>query len=496
MSLKEKTISGFMWNAIAIFGRGGLCILVTIILSRLIAPEDFGIIALLLVFNSLSAVFIDSGFSQAVIRDNELTDIKLSSVFLVNLAIAVLIYITLFFSFPWLSNFVNLSEHTLMGRIVFLAIIFEALSLIQTTVLSKNMNFKLLAWVQLVATICSSIIAIIMAFLNCGCWSLAMNILLYSVIKAILLWYKGDWHGRLKFKLDAIRGYFNFSIHLLLTGFFDQVMTNSESIFIGHYYSKSDLAFFARAREIDSWTSQTLTKVIIKATYPALVQMRESQEGFRRAYLDIMGCTMFVTTFMMIFIMSTSSSFVTFFWGSAWHETATYLIPWCLYGIMYPFQAICINIFQAYGKTRNFMYISMSRQVVRIVAIIIFIKISIYSLTWAITSVAILGILFTIYFASKLIGCSPFLMVWNSRFTFLNGAISGSLLFWINKYINNLASFYQLIIAGVIFSISYCILGVLFKDKYFYEAKKLALKLLNRNQKKDVPVLSKNSSGS
>ena len=204
MSLKDKTISSFFWNAFGMFGRGGLNIIITVILSRLLMPADFGLLALLWVFSTLSRVLIECGFSQALIRDNEISDTKYFSVFAVNMVIALVIYIVLFFMTPFICRYYNAEEHIWMARVLFLTIPIEAAGIIQITSLSKSMKFKVLAAAECFAALTAGIVAVIMAVLGCGCWSLTMNFLISSVVMTLILWFCGGWKFVCSFRFSVI----------------------------------------------------------------------------------------------------------------------------------------------------------------------------------------------------------------------------------------------------------------------------------------------------
>lgn len=484
MSLKNRTIIGFIWSSMGLFGRGGLNIVITIILSRLLPPSDFGIMALLLVFTAISTILIDSGFSQAIIRDQNVTQEKLSSVFVLNVSAALIIYFSLFFVMPEICSYFHFPQYVAMGRVLFLSMIFESLGIIQTTVLTKAMDFRWLACTQCIATIISGIVAIIMATAGCGCWSLAANLVLYSALRTGLLWIKGSWKISLSFRYKAIQEYFSFSINLLLTGLFDRVLSNLENLFIGRVYSKNDLAFFSRAREIDAWSSQTLTSIIVKVTYPALVKLQDKQQSFSSAYKKILGLTVFCNTFIMVFLLA-SAHIIPLLWGENWTETRIYIIPWCLFGLMYPFQSICINIFQAYGNTKQYLFISVFRQVLRIIVILIFVKISIISMTWAIIGVAVLGTWVTTFFAAKLIHQPCLSLFLDSKKTFFSG-VAAALSVWSLGAFLDLPNWEIVILQFLIMIISYFGVNLFLKNEYLTEICNIALPMLKKVMKRGV----------
>ena len=451
-----------------VFGRGGLNIVITIILSRLLMPADFGLLALLWVFSTLSRVLIECGFSQALIRDNEISDTKYFSVFAVNMVIALVIYIVLFFMTPFICRYYNAEEHIWMARVLFLTIPIEAAGIIQITSLSKSMNFKVLAAAECFAALIAGIVAVIMAVLGCGCWSLTVNFLLNSVVMTLILWLRGGWKFVFSFRFSVIKEYFPFSINLLLAGFWDRLMCNLESLLIGRYYSKSDLSFFARARELDAWTSQKLVSAIVMVTYPALAQIRSDKKRFSHACREIIGVTFFVNTCLMLFFIAAAPKIVLLLFGEAWKGTEIYMVPWCLYGIFFPLQSICKNIFQAYGKTRLFLYLSFSRQILRIIVIVMTVQISIICMTWAIIGVAVLGVCLTGWFAARVMQTSLLQILWDSRITFLSAAAGYFSAKWIDVLVPTDNLIPALLLQGVVMAGAYFLTSIVLKNTYLH----------------------------
>lgn len=465
--IKNKIVKGFFWNIAGVFGHGVGYIIITIILSRLLPPSDFGLIALLLVFSNISNVLVDGGFGQAIIRDKSISNDKLSSVFVFNVGIAATVYCILYFCSPVLCRFYNISEHLWETRVLFLIVVFEASALIQKTLLVKAMDFRWLTCAQCVATLIAGILSIAIAFMGGGSWSLVCYYLSFSLLQSVLLWCKRcEWKPTFRFHFAGIRQYMKFSINLLMTTFVDRIMGSLESVFIGKIYTKSDLAFFSRARDLDSWTGHKLIDVVIKVTYPALAQERDDREAFNRSYRNIMGITVFTNTFIMTFLIVAASNIIETLWGKAWLESETYVLPWCLFGIVFPFQSICINIFQAYGRTDQYLYISIARQFLRITAILLFAHISIISMTWAIISVAVFGTAIVLYYASKLINTNALHLLWDSKTTIIAAALSGIFTWGIGKFFHEYTAVLVLFIQGTTMLLCYYVLNALLKNPF------------------------------
>lgn len=378
--IKVETFKGLIWTSIGNIGAGLLNLLVTMFLARLLNPSDFGILELVLVVTSISVVFVDSGFSQALIRDKEATVKDLSTVFWVNLTISICLYVLLFCVCPLLAKFWNVDEFGNIGRVAFLVIIIDALGLIQNVTFTKNMNFKPIAISMLVSTLFSGCIGALLAYLGYGVWSLVIFLLLTSTFKTALLWIQGKKFLLLSFSKDSVKKYYKFGSYLFVQSLIDKIMINVESLLIGRFYSKSQLGYYSQSRKIDSYLGQALTNIVVKVSFPALVKINDTDERLKYGYRKIIGLTTFVIFPFMLFLIVFPKLTMAMLFGSQWSNAGIYLQWWAIFGIVHPIQSICNNIFYVKGRSRELLIITAVKQMLKLLAIIALVKYSVFAL--------------------------------------------------------------------------------------------------------------------
>ena len=188
MSLKQKTLSGLLWSFVDTMAGQGITFVVGIILARLLTPREFGLIGMITVFIAVSESFINSGFSSALIRKKDCTDTDFSTVFFFNLAAGILFFLLLFFSAPAISGFFNEPELTAILQVLGIVLIIDSLTLIQRTILTKRIDFKLQARISVIASIGSGIVAIGMAFYGFGVWALVAQRIVKQGLNSLFLW--------------------------------------------------------------------------------------------------------------------------------------------------------------------------------------------------------------------------------------------------------------------------------------------------------------------
>lgn len=260
MGLKTKAISGFLWSSAGTIGNGLVSFLVTIILARILTPEDFALVALLTVFVTISNVIVDSGFSQAIIRDDNPSDIDLSSVFYFNLILSVLIYAVLFAISPYIAKFYNEPKLISLSRVVFLIIIFNSFIIIQNATLKRNLNFSKVEKSSVLGSIVAGTTSVIMAFSGYGIWAIVANMVLMPFFRAAFLWIYSDWRPVFKFRLRSIRKYFKFGIFLMLNSVIDMIITNLNTLVIGKFYTKNELGYYSQACKLGTYIVGTVVK--------------------------------------------------------------------------------------------------------------------------------------------------------------------------------------------------------------------------------------------
>lgn len=402
-SVKKQAVSGMIWASLGSVGGGILNLLVMFVLARLLSPSDFGVLELLVVVTSISTVLVDSGFSQALIRDKGATDIDKSTVFFVNLSISTTLYVVLFFLAPLLASFFRLPEFSAYSRVAFLCIIFDSLSVIQNINYTKELNFRPIAISILSAIVIAGILTITLSYLGLGTWALVIFIIANSLLKSFFLWIQSKWRPIYKFSRAALKKYWKFGSFILVQSLIDKIAMDVESLLIGRAYTKAQLGFFSQSRKINSYFGQALTSVVVKVSYPLLVKIGDTDEQLKYGYRKIIGYTTFVTSPIMMFIFFYPYDTMVALFGERWVEGGSYLRLWSCIGLVQPIQAVCNNIFLVKGKSKKLFYISAFKNFLKIIVVVVLISYSIYYMLVGIVSVALITAFVVFYYSGKLI---------------------------------------------------------------------------------------------
>lgn len=351
MGLKEQAISGIMWNAIGKFSSYAIEFIVGIILARVLTPKEFGLIGTIMVLIVLSDVFINSGFSHAIIRKQNCTQKDYSTVFLFNLAIGVLLFILLVITARPISIFFNNAELRPLIQVLGIGLIISSLTLIQRARLTRLIDFKLQTKISLISSVVSGIIAIIMASNGFGVWSLIAKYLINQGCNSVMLWYWSKWKPDLVFSMDSFRELFGFGSKLLLSRLIGTLMQNLNYIIIAKYFTPQDLGYFTRAEMFKNLISQNATYIVTTVGYPVLAKIQDDKLRMKMAFRKMLVNTFFIIVILMAGMASTAKAMILALIGEQWLPSVILLQLLCFVGVLMPLNSMNVNILNVVGRS-------------------------------------------------------------------------------------------------------------------------------------------------
>lgn len=406
MSLKQKTVIGSIWSLIDSFANQGIQFIVGIILARILSPEEFGLIGMLTIFIALSQAFVDSGFSNALIRKQNCTQTDYSTVFYFNILTSVVLYLILFIFAGSISIFFNEPQLKPLIRILSIGIILNALGMIQRTILTKQINFKMQTRVSALSSSISGTIAIAMAINGFGVWSLVALTLFRFALSSILYWAWTNWYPILVFSKNSFKELFSFGNKLLLSGLLDTIYNNMYYLIIGKFFSAAKLGYFIRANQFQSLPSQQLTSILGRVSYPILSTIQDDTIKLKSAYQRLIKSTMFITSVLLLGMAASAESIIISLIGEQWRPSIAYLQMLCFVGLFYPISALNLNMLKVQGRSDLFLRLEIIKKVLSIPVIIIGIIYGIRIMILGMIINSIIGYYLNSFWSGKHIGYS------------------------------------------------------------------------------------------
>lgn len=377
-SLKAKTLTGVWWSAAEAFLARGVSFLVGLVLARILSPEEYGLIGIVLIFTTILEGFVDSGFASSLIRKKEVSNDDYNTMFITNMVISVVMFVLLYFCAPLIAKFFDRLELIPLVRVMGLIIIFQALSIVQNTILTRRIDFKTKTKASVFSATVSGIIGIAMAFMGYGVWSLVGQQLSRQLLFSVALWILNKWWPTLKFNAESFKYMWGFGWKLLLSGLLERVWNQLYQMVVGKFYSPATLGQYSRSKEYASILSSNITSIVQRVSYPVLAQVQDDAKRIVAAYRKIIKTTMLVTAVSMLFMAAISEPLIYCLIGPKWHEAATFLPLICLSMSMYPLHSLNLNMLQVQGRSDIFLYVEIAKKVISILPICLGIFVNIY----------------------------------------------------------------------------------------------------------------------
>ena len=404
VSLKQKTFNALAWSFVDSFANQGIQFIVGIVLARLLTPKEFGLIGMVLVFTAISESFIDSGFSGALIRKKNCGQEDYSTVFYFNLAVGILLYLVLFILAGSISRFYK--EPKLVGliRVLALGVIISSLGLTQRTILTRNINFKLLARISIISSVVSGTAGIGMAYYGWGVWSLVWKTLCQNFVVLCLLWIWNKWKPLFAFSAKAFQEMFSFGSKLLASGLIDTAYKNIYYLIIGKYFSAASLGYYTRANQFTGIPSACLTGVIGRVAYPVLASIQDDEGKLKVGYKKLIKCTMLISFVLMIGMAATAKSMVMTLIGGKWLPCVPYLQLLCFVGMLYPLHALNLNILNVKGRSDLFLRLEIVKKMLAVPIIIVGTWLGIKTMIMGMIVLSFITYFLNSYWSGQLIG--------------------------------------------------------------------------------------------
>lgn len=378
--MKNKIVSNFVWRLLERFGAQSVSFIVSIILSRLLDPEIYGTVALVTVIIAILGVFVDSGFSTALIQKKEVDDLDYSSVFYFSLFICITLYVVLFFVSPIIANFYNNTELTNIIRVLGLTLIISGFKSIQNAYVTRNMIFKKYFFSTLGGTIVSAIVGVVLAYLGYGVWALVFQSLANNLIDAIILWFTVDWKPKLMFSISRLTELFSYGWKLLISSLLDTTYNQLTQLIIGKKYSSSDLAFYNKGNQLPDATTSAILISIDSVLFPTMSKKQENKDDVKNICRKSIKISSYVLWPMMIGLTACSDNLIRLLLTDKWAPAIPYLRIFCIIYAFYPIHTSNLNAIKALGRSDLFLKLEIMKKVVGLTIILISMQYGVYAM--------------------------------------------------------------------------------------------------------------------
>ena len=355
----NKVVNSFFWKFAERIGAQGVTFIVSIVLARILDPEVYGQIALVLVFTSILQVFVDSGLGTALIQKKEADDLDFSSVFFFNIAVCLVLYLLMFVSAPLIADFYRTPELTPVIRVMSLVLIISGVKNVQQAYVSRHMLFKRFFFSTLGGTIGAAAVGIFMAWKGYGVWALVAQYLFNTLVDTIILWVTVKWRPKLMFSFKRLKEMLGFGVRLLGVSIISTVYNDIRSLIIGKLYTTTDLGYYNRAQQFPQVISINIDSSVDSVLLPTMSQRQDEYSSIKTiSSLSVKVCS-YVLMPLMIGLAACGDTVVELLLTEKWMPCVPYLRIFCLSYAFLPLFTTSYNAYKAIGRSDVYLKVTL-----------------------------------------------------------------------------------------------------------------------------------------
>ena len=478
MSLKKQAISGVFWTGLQQFGSQGINFIVSIILARLLLPSEFGLVALIGVFISLGNAFINSGLTNSLIRSENVDDVDFSTVFYFNLIVSVFFYILVFLLAPFISTFYKQPLLIDIIRLYGITFIINAFSTVQSTRLTKILDFKSQMLISIPSIILGGGVGITLAYFNFGVWSLVWSAIIQSISNTLQLWIRSKWKPLFVFDFLKFKKHFNFGVKLLLSSLLEIVFSNIYTLIFAKFFSPTQVGFYNRSNTFVMFPVGSISLIITRVTFPIFSTIQEDKERLKSVYKRIIQLALYLITPILVMMSVMAEPIFRFLFTEKWLPAVVFFQILCINGILYPIHSYNLQILNILGRSDLFLKLEIIKKLITLVLIFSTFKYGIIYLLIGSVINSIISFFINTYYTGKFINYNSLEQLKDLFPIFGLSFLTGFIVFLIDSVLNSLGlnDFTRILISVTIGFSSFLLFSHLIKIPSYIEVKNLILK--------------------
>lgn len=402
-SLKNKTFKGMVWNSAEGIISGIFTFISGIILGRLLSPSDFGLVAMVDIFSALAPLFADSGFTNALIRKINRQSIDYSTVYVTNIAISFVFALALWFCAPYVATFYG--EAILVEIIHFncFVIVLVSFLAVQNAKLTIAIDFKTKGIINVITTVLSGILTIVLALCGQGVWSLLYPAVFNIVIRGLLYWHYQHWFPGFKFSFTIWKEYFKYGSNLLLSGLLNTLYNYTYPIVIGKRFCSEDLGYYGKADNYAKLPSSSATKVLQNVTFPVLAQVQDDNVALEAVYRRLIKLSAYVVFPLMLGMCALARPFVICTVTDKWQFSIPLLQILCFAFMWRPIHALNLNLLQVKGRSDLFLRVEIAKKIIGVLVLAFTIPFGIKVMCYGIVLTSLISLIINAHYTGVMI---------------------------------------------------------------------------------------------
>lgn len=404
MAIQSRTvISSMIWKLMERFSTQIVSFVISIILARILSPDEYGIIAIIIIFINLANVIIDGGLNTALIQKKNADQTDFSTIFWFCLFLSVILYVILFLSAPFIARFYDNDILVPVLRVLSLVLFANSFNSIQRAFVSRHMLFKKLFWVNAVAILISGTIGIVMAYNGYGVWALVGQALSNPIVCCLMMWMTIKWRPTFEFSKNRFSVLFDYGWKIFLTNFIVAVYEDIRGLVIGKVYQPSALAFFDRGKSLPNLLMANITSSINTVLLPAFAEEQDDKARVKQMMRRSVQVTYFFVLPLLIGFFFAAENIILVLLTEKWLPAVPFIQIFCIVFMLMPIQNINMTAIKSLGYSNITLKLEVVKKIIEAVILVVSFMINVYAVAWGIVLYNIICIFINLTPCKKLV---------------------------------------------------------------------------------------------
>lgn len=415
---------GAVWSALEKISIQLVQFVIGVVLARILSPVEYGIIGILIVFIAISNVFIDSGFTKALIQKQDRTEEDKSTVFWFNFFISVVCYLLLWVAAPFIGEFYELEILTSLLRVLALVLVINSLFTVPSTLLNIDLDFKTLAKINLISVVVSGLIAIYLALQGFGVWALAYQTLIKSGLAMFLTWFWVRWIPSMVFSKSSFKTLFSYGSNLLISSLLNVTVNNFYALFIAKLMSAKDLGYYTRGTQFSDFVYGTISSILDSVLLPGLSTIQDQKQVLIAQTRKIIKLTALVTVPVFLFLALMAEPIIITLLTDKWAPAAPIMQIFCVARLITIISGINVNLLYVIGRTDLALKQQYYKIAIRVVLLIISLKYGIIAIALAELLSTMIHFFINTYYPGKIMEYGAFSQIRDMRLILVSSVLT------------------------------------------------------------------------
>lgn len=387
-NLKQQVVHGVVWAALERFSTQLVGFIVSIVLARLLVPEDYGTIALLSIFLAISESVVGGGFTSALVQKKDATKTDFNSVFYLQLVVSLILYGILFLAAPAIAQFYRTPVLVPVLRVVAITVVFSGINGVQNAELSRGLRFNASFRISIVQSVVSGIVGVGLAFAGFGVWALVWSSVAAAFTGMVTRWLIIAWRPAWVFSWASLSGLFNFGWKMAISSMLDVAYSNLYGLLIGRFYTKTDLAFVNKGNSVPRLAMDSINGTLSRVAFPALSKLQDRRDVLRESMRKIIKTSTFFVFPLMAGCAVCAPSIIRILFGRQWMSAVPYVQVACFQFALWPFHTVNLQAIAAVGRSDIFLVLEIIKKAFGLVILLTSIRHGPFAFVCAVAFVA------------------------------------------------------------------------------------------------------------